>query len=272
MSYGNKEKSRLENSAYFAHQVGHYSLEARILYNNTHQKPWVLSVHGARSDYTKSDTVTVGLRERGYSILGFNMSGHSMASKIPVEQTKLGNNVKEAEAFYSYLDPKRKKKIIAYSLGATPALKIIGMHIDQIDRIVLFGPALYSTQAYDKNFGEEFRRTISKSFSYRENDVITNLEDFQGKLLLIKGEYDGLDPVVYGKPQGTSAGKVEIDNKSYYSPIPKEVMEMIYHAVPSKRREMVMIPGSDHGVVSWITNHPFEGALILDKIAAFLKS
>ncbi|MBI4079003.1 MAG: alpha/beta hydrolase [Candidatus Levybacteria bacterium] len=272
MSYGNKEKLQLENSYYFKHHVGDYTLEGRILYNSGHQKPWVLSIHGARSDYSKSDTVTIGLRERGYSILGFNMSGHDPASNIPGEQTTLGDNVKESKAFYSYLDPQRKKKIIAYSLGATPALKILGMHLDEVDRIVLFGPAIYSAQAYDKPFGEEFRRTISKPFSYRENDVIVNLEAFQGKLLLIKGEYDGLDPVVYGKPQGTSAGKVEIDNKGYYSPIPKEVMEMIYYAVPPERREMVVVPGSDHGIVPWIVNHPAEGVLIVDKIAAFLKS
>ena len=267
-----RKKSRLENSFYFEHNFGKYSLGGRILYNNRHEEPWLVSVHGARSDYTKSDAVTVGLQERGYSILGFNMSGHNPASKISLEQTTLGNNVKETEAFYSYLDPQRKKKILAYSLGATPALKILGMHLDQVDKIVLFGPAFYSAQAYDKPFGKEFRRIISEPFSYHENDVIANLEAFQDKLLLIKGEYDALDPVAYGKPQGTSAGKVEIDNKGYYSPIPKEVMEMIYHAVSPERREMIIIPGSDHGVVPWIIDHPVEGALILDKIAAFLRS
>ncbi len=272
MNRENKKISRLENSSYFEHNFGEYSLEGRILYNSRNKEPWVLSIHGARSDYTKSDTVTVGLRDRGYSILGFNMSGHNPASKISLEQTTLGNNVKETEVFYSHLDPQRKKKIIAYSLGATPALKTLGIHLDEVDRIVLFCPALYSARAYDKPFGEEFRRTISEPFSYRENDVIADIEAFQGKLLLIKGEYDALDPVAYGKPQGTSAGKVEIDNKGYYSPIPKEVMEMIYHAVSPERREMIIIPGSDHGVVPWIIDHPVEGALILDKIAAFLRS
>lgn len=265
------KKSRLENSSYFEHNFGEYSLEGRILYNSRYEKPWLISVHGARSDYTKSDAVTVGLRECGYSILGFNMSGHNPASKIPLEQTTLGNNVKETEVFYSYLDPQRKKKILAYSLGATPALKILGMHLDQVDRIVLFGPALYSVQAYDKHFGEEFRRTTSKPFSYRENDVIANLEAFQGRLLLIKGEYDALDPAAHGKQEGISAGKVEIGNKRYYSPIPKEVIDMIYNAVPPQRREMIIVPGSDHGVVPWIIDHPVEGGLILDKIARFLR-
>lgn len=272
MNYENKGKIAIRNSSYFEHNFGRYSLKGRILYNSRHEEPWVLSVHGARSDYAKSDTVTAGLRARGYSILGFNMSGHNPTSNISLEQTTLGNNVKETNMFYSYLDPQRKKKIIAYSLGATPALKILGTYLNQVDRVVLFGPALYPVQAYDKPFGEEFRKTISEPFSYRKNDVISNLAAFQGKLLLIKGEYDGLDPVTYSKQQGTSVGRVVIDNKTYYSPIPKEVIEMIYNAVSSEKREMIVVPGSDHGVVPWITNHPIEGALILDKVAEFLTS
>lgn len=272
MNCENKKKSRLENSSYFEHNFGEYFLGGRILYNNNNDEPWVLSIHGGRSDYTKSDTVTVGLRERGCSILGFNMSGHNPDSKIPLEQTTLSNNVRETESFYSYLDQQRKKAILAYSLGATPALKILGMHLDQVCSIILFGPALYSAKAYDKHFGEKFRKTISEPFSYCENDVIANLETFQGKLLLIKGEFDGLNPVIYGKPQGTSAGEVEINNKNYYSPIPEEVIEMIYSAVPPERREKIIVSRCDHGVVPWITDHPVEGALILDKVAVFLKT
>ena len=120
----------LDNCLYFEHNFGEYALEGRILYNEQGEMPWVLSVHGARSDYTKSDVVTLGLRERGYSILGFNMSGHSVASKIPVESTTLGHNIREADAFYSYLHPQREKKLIAYSIGATPALKILEKNLD----------------------------------------------------------------------------------------------------------------------------------------------
>ncbi|MBI3289808.1 alpha/beta fold hydrolase [Candidatus Microgenomates bacterium] len=260
----------VDNRSYFKHNFGEYSLEARILNNEKGEKPWVFSVHGARSDYAKSDAITVGLQKRGCSILGFNMSGHNDASKISIEQTTLGNNIKEAEAFFSYLNPKTKKKIIAYSLGATPALKVLETHIDEVDRVVLVGPGIYSTQAYDKHFGEEFRSAISRPFSYRENEVIAILEAYKGKLLLIKGEYDGLDPVTHGKPIGTSAGEVEIGNQRYYSPIPKEVIEMIYNAVPSDRRKMVVINGCDHAVAPWIHDHPNEGKSLLDEMALFL--
>lgn len=200
-------------SSYFEHSFGEHSLHARILHNDNNEAPWVLSVHGARSDYAKSDAVTVDLRDRGYSILGFNMSGHSAASEIPVEQTKLDNNVEEAMAFYTYLDPHRKKKIIAHSLGSAPALKTIGEHIDQVDKVVLFGPAVYSAQAYDKHFGEEFRRVVSTPFSYRDNDVIPILEAYQGELLIVRGEYDGLDPVAYGK---SSCPMISVINKSKF--------------------------------------------------------
>lgn len=272
MNCEDKGHRLIGEDSYFENNFGSYSLRGRILYNTEHDQPWVLSVHGARSDYAKSDTVTAGVRDRGYSVLGFNMSGHNPGSNIALEQTTLGNNIRETEAFYSYLDKRRKKAIIAYSLGATPALKILDSHLDEVDRIVLFGPAVYSVHAYDKTFGEEFRKTTSKPFSYRGNDVIAKLEAFPGKLLLIKGEYDGLAPLAYGKPPGTSAGKVEIGGNVYYSPIPQEVIEMILSAITPERREMIVIPGSDHSVVPWITAHPTEGASILDRIAVFLQS
>ena len=260
------------NSFYFEHNFDKYSLKARILYNESGDVPWVFSVHGARSDYTKSDAVTAGLRDRGYSILGFNMSGHNGTSKIPVEETTLGNNIRESSAFFSYLDPKRKKKIIAYSLGATPALKTLGNYIDQVDKIVLFGPGIYTAQAYNKQFGKEFRKIISTPFSYIKNDVVSILKDYKGELLLVKGQYDGLDPVIYDKPIGTSVGEVEINGKLRYSPIPKEVIEMIYKAVPARRRKLITLPGCDHGVVPWIVAHENEGASVLNDIALFLHS
>lgn len=266
----NPEYLRIINSEYFEHDFGMYSLHGRILYNGEREDPWVFSVHGARSDFAKSDTVTIGLRDRGFSILGFNMSGHNSDSKIPLEQTTLGNNVLETETFYSYLSHKRKKNVVAYSLGATLALKLLYSHADEIDTFVLFGPAIFSTHAYDKHFGREFKNTISTPFSYRENDVISSLKSFKGKLLIVKGEFDGLDPVAYGKPVGTSVGKFKIGAHNYYSPIPKEVIEKIFDAVSPGRRKMMIVPGSDHGVVPWIKSHPAEGASIMDKIADFM--
>lgn len=256
---------------YLEKNVGDYQLEGRILFNDQHEEPWILSVHGARGDYTKSNVVSFGLQQRGYSLLGLNLSGHSPAGVLTPGQTTLGNNIREAEIFFEELDPRRPKVIFGYSLGGTPALKLLEEHSDEIDKLVLFYPGVYPQAGYDKHFGTEFRAVISEPFSYRDNDTIELLRKFKGDLLLIVGQYDGLDPVAYGKPAGTSAGQIVVGGTTYYSPIPKEVIDMVFAAVPEDRRQRITIPNCDHFVLRWMREHPQQAEQLLDQIDAFLK-
>ena len=262
-----------KDAAYFQHEFGGVcSLEGRILYNKAHDAPWVLSVHGARTDSTKSDAVNLGLQRLGYSVLGMNLSGHSAAGVLKPEETTLQNNIDEVETFFEYLDSGRKKIVFAFSLGGTPALKLLEKHADEIDKLVLFYPGIYAKDAYTKHFGHEFKAAITKPYSYRENDTIDLLKAFSGKLLLILGEYDGLDPVRYGKPAGGSAGDVIVDGVSYYSPIPKEVIDMVYEALPAGQKDKIIIPRCGHSVVMWMRDHPVQARELLDKIDLFLQS
>jgi pimeloyl-ACP methyl ester carboxylesterase len=256
---------------YFEEDFDGYALEARIVYNKNHEKPWVISVHGALSDFTKSNAVTFGLQERGFSQLGMNMSGHSAAGVLEPEQTTLGNNVAEVAQFYEYLDDMRPVVVIASSLGGTPGLKLLEQHSDQISKLVLFYPGIYTKSAYDKHFGQEFRDAISQLFSYRDNDTIELLRTYKGELLLIKGEYDGLAPEDYGKPAGSSAGTVTVDGTEYYSPIPKEVIDTVYDAVSEDRRQMIEIPKCGHSVVLWMRDNPKQADILLDQIRDFLE-
>lgn len=259
-------------AAYFEQPFDKYSLEGRILYSKDREEPWILSVHGARGDYTKADAISFGLQERGYSLLGMGMSGHSKAGVLAPEQTTLGNNIREVETFFDYLSDDHPKTVIGYSLGGTPVLKLLEKYADHIDKIVLFYPGIYSKDSYDKHFGQEFREVISQPFSYRNNDTIDLLRQFKGQLLLIKGQYDGLDPQEYGKPEGTSAGEIEVNDKKYYSPIPKEVIEMVYDAVPEGRRQLIEIPDCDHSVILWMREHPTESKQFLNELDEFLRS
>lgn len=272
-----KQKTKLHmwsdtpDTAYFEHNFGTYKLEARIVYNASHAEPWILSVHGARGDYTKSDPVTLSLRGRGYSILSFSMSGHSPAGVLVDGETSLANNISEALAFFQYLDPNRPRALIGYSLGGTPVLKTLGAHLSEVDKVLLFYPGIYSAEAYDKHYGEPFREVISRPYSYRDNDTIEVLRRFEGDVLLAKGEYDGLDPVTFGKPAGGSAGQVVADGKTYNSPIPQEVVEMIRAAVPVEHLEYIEVPKCDHLVMSWMREHPHEANKLVQKLDAFLK-
>lgn len=260
-----------ERVDFYEKDFGNYALEGRRVLNEAGEAPWVLSVHGARSDYTKADEVTRRLQAGGFSILGMTMSHHSDAIPEAAQQTALQDNIDEVEAFFGDLDADRPKVVIGYSLGGTPSLKLLERHSDEIDKLVLFYPGIYGTRAYDQPYGEAFRQVISQPYSYRDTDVIDLLTQYQGELLLVKGEYDGLDPEAYGKPAGGSAGSVEIDGVTYYSPIPEEVIDMVYGAIPEDRRQLVEIPGCDHAMTAWLRNHPAEADQLIDTIQTFLK-
>lgn len=260
------------NAEYFEHPFDSYALEGRIAYNLAHDQPRILSVHGARADYTKSDAVTLGLRDMGYSVLSMNMSGHSDAGVLANADTSLSNNIQEVEAFYQYLDAQHPKIVIGYSLGGTPVLKLLEKHRQEIDKIILFYPGIYTKAAYAFKYGDAFRDTISEPFSYKNNDTMELLRKFRGKVLLVVGEYDGLDPVMYGKSAGGSAGEIQVDGKTYYSPIPKEVITMISEAIPDDQFTYIQVPKCGHSIVLWMRENPIAAYKLLQKIDAFLKS
>jgi pimeloyl-ACP methyl ester carboxylesterase len=264
----------VHDAAYVSHEFTHggkaYKLEGRILYNARHDKPHVLLIHGARSDYSKANTLSIGLQAHGISVLGMTMSGHSAASPLDNQETSLGNNIREAEKFFEDLDPNQPAIVMGFSLGGTPALKLLEKYSGRIGKIVLFYPGIYDKAPYDKPYGPAFRETISQSYSYKNNDTLALLSTFPGKVMLVHGEYDGLDPVEYGKPLGGSAGEVEIDGIKRYSPIPKEVMEMIADAVPARRFTHIVAPGVDHAMMLWMRKNPEAAQPLIAQIAQFI--
>ncbi|HXH26372.1 MAG TPA: hypothetical protein VNG90_00590 [Candidatus Acidoferrum sp.] len=253
----------------FEHDFGAYSLEARILFNQARDWPWVMSIHGARADYTGANPTNFALQQHGISLLTPNLSAHNAASPIPLEAGTPQQNIDEASAFYQYLDPVRPKTLIAMSLGAVSALKILSQQLDEIDKVVLFGPAVYPVAAYDKHYVTELPPVL-RAVGYRDNDVIEPLSRFRGKLLLVKGEYDGLDATKWGKPAGHAAGEVEINGAKHYSPIPKEVIDMIIGAVPDGRARLLEIPGAGHSFNTWARQNPDKAPSFIAQIADFI--
>lgn len=260
----------LGDAVYFELPFDSYVTEGRILYNDAHEEPWVLSVHGARGDFTKTNVISFALQELGYSLVGMSLSGHSKASSVAPEDTSLANNIKETEAFFKQLNPQRKKIVIGYSMGATSALKLLTNHASEIDKLILFYPAVYDAAAYTKPFGDEFKAAISRPYSYRDTDTFKLLRTFPGKVMLIMGEFDGLDPQAYGKPAGGSAGTVEVDGRTIYSPIPKEVVDTIRTIVPAHALTYMVVPDCDHSIAPHLRENAQLKEEVMGRIQQFL--
>lgn len=255
-------------SQYFSHQFDNYSLEAQITYNEANDWPAVLSLHGARSDYTTNRRVIFSLQKAGISVLAFNFSGHNQMSPLSLAQTSLGQNIEESRAFYNYLAPRKAKTLIGYSMGAAATLELLRSNLDEIEKVILFYPALYAKKAYDQPFGEPFKQVISQPYSYFDNDLIDSLAEFRGKILIIKGEYDG----VQSEEPGQSMGKYERDGKMYYSPIPKDVFDLLMadDKLTKSSRRLIEVPKCDHSIIRWLEANPQSGKQLLQSMGDFL--
>jgi pimeloyl-ACP methyl ester carboxylesterase len=260
--------SYIANVGYFSLNLGYYHPEGRILFSPTKKWPSVLAIHGARSDYTKLNTILYFLQKEGVSSLSFNLSGHNLASGINLEETSLANNLNESYRFLNILD-RENIAVMGYSLGGALALKLAASNLN-INKIILFCPAVYSDSAYLENFGPKFKKEISIPFGFLNTDSFDYLSTYHGDIMLIIGQYDGVASIHSGGILGTSAGIFKINGKEQYSAIPAEVIEKIKNSLPNKQLNILQIAGCDHGLSTWFRKKPLVAKLVANHISKFL--
>ncbi len=250
---------------------GTYDLEGRILTADPSKKPDILMIHGARSDFTKGDALIIPLHDKGLRILNATTSGHGIAglqSDIPFS---LDDNLAEAYAFSKLLQ-EANNTIIGFSMGGTTAVRLIQQNPQRYNKLVLFYPAVFTDTVYSVPFGtEEFREGASGKGAFLTSSFFDVIKTFHGKIMLIKGEYDGLDPVEYGLPESkNSVGTTTTNGRSVYSPIPPEVFSKIRELRPDT--EFLEVPGADHLFAKWLSTHPRDVQIIVDALHSFIVS
>lgn len=263
-------------ASYFSEAFDTYQLEARVLptvWRDT-ECPQLLAIHGARSDYTKLNAILYPLQTLGIASLSGNLSGHSRASGIGLEETSLGNNMREALRYADHLAP-HLKTVLGHSLGGALALKVAQAHHASVKKIVLFCPAIYPEAAYHRCFGGAFKEAISTPFGFLDSHSLRFLREFEGDLMLIIGQHDGLRATDFGRLAGQSVGRITLRNtlskdRDIYSAIPFEVIDAIEQSITPKQFEKLVLPDCDHSISSWLRSHPSHAYWIANKIATFI--
>ncbi|MBX8575204.1 alpha/beta hydrolase [Pseudomonas cichorii] len=285
LSHSSRIRSRLQfdetptgPARYFSQAFEGYELEGRILANaaSPDALPQVLAIHGARSDYSKLNGILYPLQASGVASLSFNLSGHNTTTDIQLADTSLGNNLQEALRFAACMGT-HFDTVIGHSMGGALALKVAEAHKASVRKIILFCPALYSDVAYQQPFGEPFKSAISVPYSFLDSSSLEFLNEFEGELLLVIGEFDGLESTAFGKVAGTSAGTVTIDQGTPHeriinSPIPYEVIEAIEKNLRPHTFRKFVLPGCDHAVSAWFRNNPEYARDLAQEISGFLNN
>jgi hypothetical protein len=271
------EESTLPAS-YFCEKFDGYLLEGRVLPATRLEEktPKFLAIHGAKSDYTRLNPFLFPLQALGVASLSFNLSGHNIAAGIELKNSSLGTNLYEALQFSGRLGNKLST-VFGYSLGGALALKVAEANRSTVNKIVLSCPAIYSERAYTKNFGQEFRDAISEPFGFLDSKSLAFLRNFEGDLMLIIGQYDGLRAADFKCRAGTSVGFTMVresgtGERTVNSVIPFEVVEAIENCISPNRFHKIIIPGCDHAISGWLRTNPSVAEEIAKFISAFVNS
>ncbi|MDH0646765.1 alpha/beta hydrolase [Pseudomonas sp. GD03858] len=245
-----------------------YRQQARLLLAHTERSAPVFVVGGARSDFTRLNPLLYRLQQRGIGSLTGNLSGHSRASEPGAKDASLASNLQEALRFHQHLDS-RSDTVIGHSLGGALALKLAAQR-SQVRKLVLICPAVYPDAAHAAPFGPAFSEAIRKPFAFLDCDSYAFLRQFQGRVLLVVGEYDGLNSKVHGQGPGTSAGTRNLAGVERYSPIPEEVTHTLLRSVPARHVECLMLTDCDHGIAAHLRDRPQVADQVAESVAAFI--
>lgn len=223
----------------------------------------LLALHGARSNLQRLNGLLAPLQQLDVGSLAPSLSGHGPDSPMPVEQTSLAHNLQEALRFAARLGP-QLRMVYGSSMGGALALRVAEHHADQVQVLALCGPALYPEAAWSApHFGAPFREAISTPFGFlqsRSLDFVRRFTQRTGRVLLIQGEWDGLQATAHGAPAGRAAGETTLTRAdgsphTVWSPIPAEVFSALADAA-GQRLQHIVLEVADHRVAVHLQQHP----------------
>ncbi|BDM25058.1 MULTISPECIES: alpha/beta hydrolase [Pseudomonas] len=245
-----------------------YRQQARLLVPDIERAPPVFVLGGARSDYTRLNPLIYRLQAAGIGSLTGNLSGHSHASEPGAVAPSLAINLEEAQRFHAHI-ANRCRTLIGHSLGAAIALKLAA-RLPQVENIVLICPAVYPDEAHQAPFGPAFTAAISKPYGFMNSDSYAFLQQFRGRVLMVIGEFDGLNSQRFGKAPGTSAGNLRLAGRDRYSPIPEEVTQALMRAVSAERLQCLFLTDCDHGIAAHLRTAPAIADQVANAVEAFI--
>ncbi|SEO73115.1 alpha/beta fold hydrolase [Acinetobacter sp. yr461] len=243
-----------ENSFFFVHDFGTYELEAKFNYCDGFPEKIALLIHGGNSDLSSLNPLEDLLRRENIGTLSFNLSGLNSTSNT---KSSLSQNINESIAFYSLL--KKVDIVIGYSLGGYIAINLAKKF--QIDQLILLCPAIYSDQAVNKNYGNEFKNEISKPYSFYSSSIWYFLMEYKREVLIVYGELDGIKTC-----DGKSKGFYKINGITQYSPIPYEIVQAFKKISMRKANfNLIIEKDKDHYLLKNIKTYNIKKNIDLSK-------
>ena len=188
----------------------------------------VFFIHGAgKSSIEKFKPLRELMLSKGIHSCGFDFVGHGKTGGELLGHS-LKDRVEQSQTFLSAIGV-IPKVLVGTSMGGYIAVKLLELY--PIQTVIMGAPGMFSKEAYDVPFGDEFSKILRKPASWKESDAWDILAKFKGSLSIYWGEKDEV--------------------------VSPDIVKMIYDsAVHAEKRKVTVIPGVGHMLWSYFAEHP----------------
>ncbi len=188
-----------------------YTLKGDYYYNDNNPIATVLLLHGGGLKTTRErfEKLRLDLLKNNIYSYAFDFIGHGDIND-DLYNTSLHSKVMQAKTFIDNFI-KVPFSIVSASMGGYIAIKLLEMY--DVKSLVLFVPAMYTTEVYNVNFGNKFGEIIRKEKSWENSDAFDIIKNYKNKVLLISVNNDPVIPLeLTNKLKNSLMGNNEFKN------------------------------------------------------------
>jgi alpha/beta superfamily hydrolase len=161
-------------------------------YADGQRTPSVICLHGGGPTGRHSTKyLATALQAKGKSVIRFDFSGQG-DSTGEMAESSLAKRLAETKSVLDYFGVDDEISVIGTSMGGHIACALA--QETSIETLILFGPAAYTTKAWDVAFGPGFTEIIREENSFLDSDIVDLLRDFSGNALYFIGSDDEIIP------------------------------------------------------------------------------
>lgn len=152
----------------------------------------ILMLHGAGGAHRgKLTPLRRELEDRGLGSVAFDFVGHGETGG-DLSGSSLRDRTEQALAVIDGLGLEDPLKVLAASMSGHTAVQLTRFR--RIEAMALVVPAMYSSRAYEVEFGPDFSKIIRAPDSWRDSDGWEILGRYEGRLLVVAGGDDRVIP------------------------------------------------------------------------------
>lgn len=207
--------------------------------------PWVLILHGAgNSNKLRYEPIMTDLAAVGINTLAFDFSGHGDSSGELCELSLRRRYIQARELLGRVVEKAGQGRIVVmgFSMSGQTVCDLLRSDGDALSGAVLCCPAVYTADAYDLEFGNsEFTQVIRMQGSWRKSSAFSALEQFRGKILVVRPRVDDV--------------------------IPEEVSQRILESCPEGGLDEFLLPDAGHQLAQWFASNSVDRESLVTRVS-----